>query len=264
MDELKRQLEIFNSDIQDTTEEIRKQLAHVPTMIENLQIGENAKKALKYSVNVILAEHHKRLYDLERGEITARSPEMYNVYGQFMAAVSKSFRAITADDLTYWSENDSQEYLEHNQALISRNGLVERIFLLKKTLTDPTIDPSDVEVTLSKLVDAVVRQIRMGVRVSIAYYDRCAFLGDKNNIRDLDFGLFDDFAVSFFRLEEGRSYKISTSRHACSYRRDMYENVSKRCEEVPSKTGVNRRVFETEAEFLGWVEHLRKRTSTHV
>ncbi len=151
--------------------------------------------AMKYSVNALLTEHHKSLDDLERGELTARAPEMYRIYGHFIDA-SDSFRAISAEDLDYWTKNDSREYLDQNERLIERNGTVERIFLVDHTATT-------VVRILDKLRQAMVRQIKMGIKVSLALYYNCSDLGDKGNIRDLDFGLFDDFAVSFFRFGEG-------------------------------------------------------------
>ena len=97
-------------------------------------------------------------------------------------------------------------------------------------------------------------QIRLGIRVSLAYYANCEHYGETNNIKDLDFGLFDDFAVSYFRWEEGRSYKISIAPDECKKRLELYNKILRKCEDVPEKSGPNKKVFETEAEFLKWVE----------
>jgi hypothetical protein len=246
LEQLRAELQDLASKAQDKAEAIREQLLHITRIIDKLPTQPRARLAMKYSVNAILAEHHKSLSDLERGEIIAPPGATNRVYGHFIDA-SDGFKAVSADDLDYWVTNESRDYLDQNERLIERNGSVERIFLLNYTA-------ASVSKNLDKLKKAVVPQIKMGIRVSIAFYANCNDLGDRKNIGDLDFGLFDDFAVSFFRLEDGRSYNISIRPDACEFRKNLYAKVMKRCEEVPGKAGPNRRVFETEAEFIQWTE----------
>lgn len=247
-DQLRLELEDLARKAQDRAESIRDQLHKLPQVIEGLHTSEKARLAMRYSVNALLTEHHKSLDDLERGEITARAPEMYRIYGHFIDA-SEKFRAISAEDLDYWLKNDSLEYLDHNERLIERNGTVERIFLVDQT-------EATVGRVMEKLKYAMIRQIKMGIRVRLAYYMNCNDLGDKGNIRDLDFGLFDDFAVSFFRFGEGRSYTISLRHDQCDFRRSLFERVAKRCENVPGKSGLNKAVFENEAELTKWADSI--------
>lgn len=248
LERLKNNLKDLATKAQDKTEAIREQLLKVPKVIETLPASQKARMAMRYSVNALLTEHHISLDALERGEITARAPEMYRIYGHFIEA-STRFRAISADDLDYWLTSGSRLYLQTNETLIEKSGAVERIFLLNHT--EATVKPD-----LNKLSDAMIRQIKMGIVVRLAYYQNCNDLGDRGNIRDLDFGLFDDFAVSFFRFGEGRSYTISLRRDQCEYRRQVYETVVGRCESVPGKSGLDKRIFENEAEVLRWAESI--------
>jgi hypothetical protein len=203
---------------------------------------------MEYSINAILAEHYGSLRDLERGEITAPPTATNRVYGHFIEACER-FRAVSADDIGYWTSNESADYVDHNERLIERKGTVERIFLLNHS-------PASVSKAMPELKAAVTPQIRMGIKVSIALYSKCDDLGDRRNIRDLDFGLFDGFAVSFFRLEEGRSYNISVRPETCEFRANLYGKVQRRCEEIAGKTGPNRRVFESESEFDTWADSI--------
>lgn len=248
IDKLRDELEKLVSNAQNRAEAIREQLLRIPRIIDKLPTNERARKAIKYSINALLNTHHISLDGLERGELTARAPEMYRIYGHFIEAC-ETFRAISVEDLDYWTMNDSREYLDQNQKLIEKNGRVERIFLLKHTA-------ATVVSIMDQLRQAIIPQMKMGIKVSLAFYYHCDHLGDRNNIRDLDFGLFDNFAVSFFRLGQGRSYTISLHHVECDYRRTLYDSVLRRCEKVPNKTRAEQ-VFETESELNRWAEFLK-------
>jgi hypothetical protein len=98
----------------------------------------------------------------------------------------------------------------------------------------------------------VLARLQKGIRVRLAFYERCCHLAEANRPQSLDFGLFDDFAVSFFRLGDGRSYHITTERHICESYQMLYDELAGVCEPVPGKEGPDRSVLQTEADFERW------------
>jgi hypothetical protein len=250
LSELGLYIEKLKPFIEERINDITRQLSSIPSYIRSLPIHDEARRALKYAVNAILIEHYKSLSRVEKGEIIAHPPEIYRVYAHFMDAVTEGFRAITVEDLDYWTTADSREYLEQNQKLIERGCLVERMFVLPYS----PHQPGPFAETLPNVKAAIEKQVRIGIKVLIVFRDDCAHMATRGDIRSLDFGLFDDFAVSFFRLEEGRSYEITMEAATCHQRRDMYERMrSVHCQDVPGKLGPNKKVFENTKEFEAWL-----------
>ena len=232
------QVEIFTASIEGLAKDLIQRLARVPAAIQDLLTTDNGKRALSHSVNVVLREQLQSLNSIERGEVAVRGPEMISVYGHFMDEVKGSFRALSCDDLEYWASDDSKDYLSHNARLLQKGRTVERIFVLPARQIPPNH------------ASAICNQIGLGIRVKIARFERCREI---INPRDLDFGLFDAFAVSFFRFSLGRMYTITTSETDRSYYRNIYDKVTEMCEQVPGKLGPGARVFETDREVHDWM-----------
>jgi hypothetical protein len=242
IDELRKHVDIFSLRIHGLAEELKQKLTRIPMAIQNLPIGDTAKNALSQSVNVILCEYQENLDQLEKGRLEIRGPEMDTVFGYFVAAVQTSFRALSRDDLDYWASPESEQYLAHNQELLNRGCTVERIFLLPRKLR-PTRSHQE----------ALCRQVQMGISVRIAHLESCQ-KGIVEDDRELDFGLFDSFAVSFWRFSVGRVFKIRTSNADYRHYSEIYERVTNVCVNVPGKQeqGRVRSMFNNEKQLIDW------------
>jgi hypothetical protein len=238
LEALRMQVEIFKASIEGLAKDLIQRLARVPAAIQDLPTTDNSKRALSYSANVVLSEQLQTLSEIERGVVAVRGPEMISVYGHFLDEVTHSFRALSCDDLKYWASDDSRDYLSHNARLLQKGRTVERIFVLPARQIPPD------------QTSAICNQIGLGVRVKIARYERCL---EFINQRDLDFGLFDGFAVSFFRFSLGRMYTITTSDPDCRYYRSIYDKVTEVCEQVPGELGPEGRVFRTDRQVHDWL-----------
>ena len=164
---------------------------------------------------------------------------MDELFSYFMDGVHDSFRAISRNDLEYWVSHESVKYLETNRRVIERGPTIERIFLLSKKnkLTEAELG-------------AIRRQINMGVRIRIAFLEDCQ--GIVADDRELDFGLFDEFAVSFWRIIADRIFRISTSVADCKTHKTYYERVSRNCVHVPNKNTAEKMFFQTVEELNSW------------
>ena len=98
-----------------------------------------------------------------------------------------------------------------------RNIHLERIFVIQE----------DTFFTEEQIDKIFISQIEKGYSIRFAY-DK-SLLDVVDNVNRLDFGLFDNYAVSFFRATEGRTYTVSTSKDKCDKYRKYYEDVCFHC-----------------------------------
>lgn len=243
IDALRKQLELFLLSVQPTADELVEKLATVPGAISNMDIGDLAKKALIESVNLILIGFREHLDDIEKGRISVRGPEIDRVFAIFVSLIQKRFRAVSRDDLDYWVSEDSRQYLAHNRRLLEKGLQVERIFVLDR---DKKVD--------SDQLQAVKEQFQMGVKIRLAYLDRCRRIVGVDTESDLDFGLFDNFAVSFFRFSIGRVHKLSTSPSDCNRYTGIYDSVLNVCERFRGSDGRDDNLITDEAQIARWAE----------
>ena len=203
-----------------------------------------SKRALERSSENLVSEYSEMLNKLRQGTLEIRGPAMVEIYSHFTEGVQERFRALSCDDLDYWASLDRAptRYLQINSAMINKRGLqVERVFIISRMAR------------LSEMhLQAVLRQIDMKIRVRIASLKDC--LEIVNDERELDFGLFDTFAVSFWKFAPDRVFKISTAPDECKKRVDIYQQVENICVSVPGKQGINATLFETENELRAWSE----------
>jgi hypothetical protein len=103
--------------------------------------------------------------------------------------------------------------------------------------------------------DALKRQITMRVTVRIAHIDEIDQLGIEEY--DRDFGLFDDFAVSFWkfahRFNQGRLFSLTVDQAECMKYREIYARVKALCVDVPGKHDGDTKVFDSVEELGLWL-----------
>jgi hypothetical protein len=204
-----------------------------------------SKRALERSSGNLVSEYNDMLNKLKQGTLEIRGPAMIEIYSHFTEGVQEKFRALSCNDLDYWasSERAPTRYLEINGQLIQRNLHVERVFIISQIAT---LSESHLQ--------AISKQINLKIRVRIASLKDC--LEIENDYRELDFGLFDTFAVSFWKFAPDRVFKISTAPDECRKRVEMYQRVVGVCVQVPGKTGGDPTIFETEGELRAWRDGL--------
>jgi hypothetical protein len=105
-----------------------------------------------------------------------------------------------------------------------------------------------------RLRAALKPQCERRIRVRPAFFQNCDDLATHNKINDLDFGLFDSFAVSFFRTGHGRGYTITTNGDEIKDYTDLYKDITTRCEMVPGKRTGDDTLFLTEDDFNRWLK----------
>jgi hypothetical protein len=245
IDDLRRQMQILSQSVDGVVEDLVQKLGRIPAALKDLRISDAAKRAFDPSVGVILREFQRDLDELERGKLIVRGPEMDDVFGHFVDAVSTGFKSLSRDDLDYWASDESSQYLALNKRLIDQGSTVERVFLLPRAL-----------VVTRRHQDALRRQVEMGISVRVAYLESCGRIVADDS--ELDFGLFESFAVSFWRFSVGRVFKVSTSAADYQAYDRIYRRVLNICVEVPGKTGARRKVFDDVQELDRWVEQHRR------
>jgi hypothetical protein len=187
-----------------------------------LKIPDRSKNALRRSESHILEQYANTLDKLAKGTLEIRGPIMDDIFQYFVAGVEQRFRAISLDDLEYWCSPECERYFSINEGLVRDGREVERIFVF----------PRDRSLTNDEL-DALARQVDVGIGVCIVYEEDAEEVVD--NVRNLDFGLFDTFAVSYWRQAQGRVCRIETAPKECEEHRKLYERVRERCQWVPGK-----------------------------
>jgi hypothetical protein len=213
-----------------------------------LRLSETAKNAFKEGSWRVILEATERMRSLATGRLEIWGPDMDRIYGSFVEAIRKSFHAISRDDLDFWAKPYSSSYLLNNQNLIHRNCVVERIFLIPQ---DRILKPVHGE--------AIRSQIEIGIRVRIGYLEDLQAVGIDD--RDVDFGLLDDFAVSFWRFLHGRLFRLTVDQEEYKKYRDLYDRIRKICIRVPGKVGVDATLFGSTQELQRWLDLPRERVA---
>ncbi|MBL7791270.1 MAG: hypothetical protein JNK77_03015 [Saprospiraceae bacterium] len=186
------------------------------------------------SVYQVLEDTRDNITDLKNGVINCSGPLINNVFQNFMDHVEHEFKAISVNDIDFWLREEGTNYLnipvrhKNNHDRHNRNMKLERIFVVKD---DYFTDQSSIE----KLKQVFEKQVISGVNVRVARESVATqFI---SNVSRLDFGLFDTFAVSFFRQTKGRLYTVSTSKNRCEKYHRQYDKISQICLKVPNKKG---------------------------
>lgn len=171
------------------------------------------------SIKDVLLDTKKRVHDLREGVITCSGPLINSTFKNFMEFVETEFIAVSVNDLNFWLSKPGELYLDvtlqHKKN--KRNIHLERIFVIQE----------DTFFTEEQIDKIFISQIEKGYSIRFAY-DK-SLLDVVDNVNRLDFGLFDNYAVSFFRATEGRTYTVSTSKDKCDKYRKYYEDVCFHC-----------------------------------
>jgi hypothetical protein len=209
---------------------------------QDKKIKLESKVALQKSRAHILDEYKRVLGQLEGGTLEIRGPAMDELYQYFLDGVQDSFKAVSYDDVDYWTDKAaSDRYFAANKRLIlDRKKTVERVFILNpaRRLTEDNLR-------------AIAKQIDIGVRVRIALLDNVRDLG---RLEDLDFGLFDAFAVSSWRFSDHKSrlFQVLTSRRDIDKHERLFRDVIRRCEQLSGATDPT--LFKDEQSLRAWAE----------
>jgi len=191
-------------------------------LADGKELAGRAGKAFRAGACELIRETARVLDQIANGTLEIRGPAMDVVYGQCVSAVRREFRALSGDDLPYWASYASAEYLKHNARLIANRCAVERVFVVHRAT--PISDEER---------DAIRKQIKMGIVVRVAYFEKCGNIADD---KELDFGLLDDFAVSFWRHDRGRVFRITAEAEQFKKYSAMFKRVRGVCEEVGDGT----------------------------
>lgn len=200
-----------------------------------------AIKPIRQAVTRMVNHYNNQLKNFENNILEIEGELIEKVSVDFMQAVQKSFRALSYDDFDFWAGDESDLYYETNRNLIDRGVNVERVFICAKSKFK--------EKTVSKVIK---RQISDGIKVRIISSEVVERIIRRR--LDRDFGLHDDFAVTFFRNYYGRTFKVDTNHKEIGKFIDIYEGISRSSEIIPGKSGVNNRIFESVDEFERWIE----------
>lgn len=99
----------------------------------------------------------------------------------------------------------------------------------------------------------------MGIRVRIAYLEDLHDGGIDD--RELDFGLLDEFAVSFWRFNHGRLFSLTVDQDEYRKYRNIYERVKRFCIKVPDESIGDLTLFGSAEELQRWAEVPRERAA---
>lgn len=197
------------------------------------------------SIKDVLLDTRKKVHELHQGVITCSGPLINSTFKNFMDFVETEFVAVSVNDLNFWLRKEGDLYLDitlrHKKH--KKNIHLERIFVI----------PEDVLFTQEQIDKVFINQIEKGYSIRFAY-DK-PLLEVVDHVNRLDFGLFDNYAVSFFRAAEGRTYTVTTSKDKCDKYRKYYEDVCFRCIQIPKvKTNETLRSISVDTSLIETVE----------
>lgn len=193
--------------------------ASLPNQTQPPQFTPNSFLAFNKTNTDILNSIQVILEKSTHGIISCSGPLIFTTFQNFIKYTQLSFVAVSVNDLDYWMRPEGKEYLEittdHKKK--NRDVALERIFVIGKH---------------HKLNESHFKQIFL---YQLKHNYKIAFVIDEtlknitDNILKLDFGLFDQYAVSFFRLENDRFFEIDTTKETCKKYHDYYEQIKRKC-----------------------------------
>ena len=162
----------------------------------------------------------KNIGHFKNGEIRCSGDLINSIFSIFIKQVNKEFIAISVNDLDFWLTKGGNSYLDvilkHREN--KKNVNLERTFILEK---GKYFEPGGLEENI------FINQINNGYHLRFIFQSDLKSFSDHidDGIQGLDFGLFDNYAVSFFRPTDGRTFIISTNQEECVKRRQYYKQV---------------------------------------
>jgi len=217
-------------------------LASAQAQIRGMHGNSDERHLLKpmYDSIVDMVSHYEQQLKNFEDRIFEVDGKLFDdVSKHFVLAVEQEFLALSNDDFVFWDEETSKDYYEYNLQLIEKGVVIKRIFAI------PYEKFNDIKVHSS-----ILRQIRDKIQVGIISTDQLKAFVMGNT--EHDFAIHDDFAVSFFRPFRHRIYKVITQDRDIKHYRDLHYRVANGAQDVPGKTGENRKWFQNEEEFKLW------------
>lgn len=216
----------------------------------SLELGKQSTQMLMNIAPKILEELDGQLSKLLNGTVETWGDMNNEIFELLVGAVNDYFRAISVNDLRYWATPEGNQYLEYLTSRIRAFDIkAERIFVVESFESFLSGTPGSEKKYFESIL---LNQVALGVHVRIAYMDNVKLI--HNVITDLDFGLFDDFAVSFFRLTEGRTHKVDFTKEQYRKHSELFDKVKFKCEINPNASKSDERVFTNEKDLKSWYD----------
>jgi hypothetical protein len=161
------------------------------------------------------------------------------IHSKVISLLMQEFKAVSVNDLLFWNTDEGKSYHER---IISRTKSdstfrCERIFIL----TDLNILLDNKNDFINTVIRKQVIEDKMRIRVIEQYVvSRLA------QISEMDFALLDSTAVSFFRFDEGRTYKIDFRRNQIEKYSVLYKEISNRAFQFLDENGQLKTVIEND------------------
>lgn len=209
-------------------------------VFEEAKHDEQVWRVYKEVSGDVVKDAVKRINRISEGTLEIFGPDVNHAYERFASLVRKQLRAVSKDELDYWAnEKKCQIYLDLNKRLIHRGCRVERTFLI-------TREPLE-----HKHWQALERQMRLGIGIRVAYLDMIEDVGADHS--RLDFGLLDEFAVSFWDFDgTDRFFSVHILGQRYGEYDRQYDRIKRICVNVPGKQTGDDKLFESLAEFDTW------------
>jgi hypothetical protein len=209
-------------------------------VFEEAKHDEQVRKVYKEVSGDVVKDAVKRIKRISEGTLEIFGPDVNHAYERFAILVRKKLRAVSKDELDYWAnEKKCQIYLDLNKRLIQRGCRVERTFLIHRKLLE------------HKHWEALERQMRLGIGIRVAYLDMIEEAGADQS--RLDFGLLDEFAVSFWDFDgTDRFFSVHILKQKYGEYDRQYNRIKRICVNVPGKQGGDDKLFESLTEFDAW------------
>lgn len=211
-------------------------------------LGRQSYNMIRRITPLILDDLDGQLSNILSGTIETWGNLNNEIFELMMESVNDYFRAISVNDLKYWVSSEGKQYLEFLTNRISSFKIkAERIFVLEK-FEDLLEKPLGSKQNYFQLV--LLHQIDLGISIRLVLMENVKFINTV--ISDLDFGLFDDFAVSFFRLTEGRTHRVNFTKEQYHNHNKLYDKVKFKCVTNQNITKGDDKVFTTKKDIMDW------------
>lgn len=186
-------------------------------------------------------KYRKKFDELKHGELKVQGFESLDIQGKLLETYTKSFYAVSYNDIDFWIGNDSpdsigKEYFRLNSIAVNRRGTTcTRIFIINK---------KDIFEKKNDIITILNEHTINNVGWAIAVYDlmskNVSEIGDG---LELDFALFDyDLALTHFdKVVHSRKFRVvfKTSMHhkveVIDNQIGLYCDLIKECWLVDSK-----------------------------
>ncbi len=187
-------------------------------------------------------------------EVMCSGPLIMKIFNTFIKYAQHRFVAVSVDDTSFWIKREGKDYLAIIKEQYDRNkrmGInmtLERIFVINTEYEKNGHSWCPTETEEKKIF---LHQIKNGY--SIGFVEAEELKGIDTNVHKLDFGLFDNFAVSFFRVDKGREFHINTNKDFYNQYSEYYKEIKRKClwvDEVPEKNVTSTNMLSSQQQYF--------------